>query len=341
MLCVPSGRKLDYGDQIVTASRLPVPQKVPLKAPYPPGGATKKNLHMAKTSDNLKQRGGPIMKVRQPAWAGRFYPAQPEALREMTTSLLAVAPLLKEDRRLLGLVVPHAGYIYSGSTAAAGYRLAAEAEIDTVIVIAPSHGQYVHGVSLFDGEAYATPLGEIEVDGELTRRLAAASPHLHLAPEGHTLSDGRPEHSLEVQLPFLQTALRGEFRLAAAVFHDYDWEICCALGDAIAAEYRQGMLVIASSDLYHGESLAECRRADDRTLEILLKGEGEGFCRAHAAGEVQACGAGPIAALLRAGERLGASSVRLLARTNSEEVTGESSGYMVGYAAAAVEWPRS
>lgn len=281
-----------------------------------------------------------MIKVRKPAWAGRFYPDQAEELREMTESLLAAAPLQDEGRRLLGLVIPHAGYIYSGSTAAAGYRLAAAAGIDTAIVLAPSHSQYVRGVSLFAGEAYATPLGEIRVDGELTRRLAAASPHLHLSEEGHTLSGGRPEHSLEVQLPFLQSALKNEFRLVAAVFHDYDWEICRALGEALAAHYQKGTVIIASSDLYHGELLAECRRADARTLEILLKGDAEAFCRAHDAGEVEACGAGPIAALLRAGELLGATSVRLLARTNSEEVTGEPSGYVVGYAAAAVEWPQ-
>ena len=280
-----------------------------------------------------------MKRVRKPAWAGRFYPGQPAELRAMIDTLLDTAPLQDEGRRLLGLVVPHAGYIYSGSTAAAGYRLAAAKPVDTVAILAPSHGQYISGVSLFSGDAYATPLGEIEVDGELTRRLAATSPFLRLAEEGHSLADGRPEHSLEVQLPFLQSALPTPFKLIAAVFHDYDWEICRALGEGLAAVYREGLLIVASSDLYHGESCESCCRVDARTLAALQRGDAEAFCRDHDNGEVQACGAGPIAALLRAGEALGALSVRLLAQTNSEEVTGESSGYVVGYAAAAVEWP--
>ncbi|HQG44256.1 MAG TPA: AmmeMemoRadiSam system protein B, partial [bacterium] len=225
-------------------------------------------------------------------------------------------------------------------TAAAGYRLAAAQAVDTAVVVAPSHGQYIRDVALYPGEAYATPLGEIEIDGELTQELAAAAPdHLHLSEEGHSLTGGRPEHSLEVQLPFLQSALPGKFKLVAALFHDYSWEVCRALGEALAAVYRPGMLIIASSDLYHGESYLACRRADARTLDLLQQGDGEAFCRAHETGAAQACGAGPIAALLHTGRRLGATGVRLLAQTNSEEVTGEHSGYVVGYAAAAVEWP--
>jgi AmmeMemoRadiSam system protein B len=282
-----------------------------------------------------------MKRVRKSAWAGRFYPGDAGSLREMVEGLLVAAPVEDEGRRLLGLVVPHAGYIYSGATAAAGYRLAAARSIDTVVVIAPSHGQYIRDVSLYTGDAYATPLGEIPVDAGLTSRLAATSPLLHLSEEGHSLAEGRPEHSLEVQLPFLQSALKTGFKLVAAVFHDYDWEICRALGEGLAAIYREGMLIVASSDLYHGESCEACLRSDARTLAILQKGDAEDFCRGHDRGEVQACGAGPIAALLHAGERLGARAVRLLARTNSEEVTGERSGYVVGYAAAAVEWPEA
>lgn len=278
--------------------------------------------------------------IRKPAWAGQFYPAEPQVLRATLDTLLAQAPWPDAGRRLLGVVVPHAGYLYSGATAAAGYRLAAAHTIDTVVVLAPSHGQYIDGVALYPGEAYATPLGEIAIDGELTRALADAVPdHLHLSEEGHSPGRGRPEHSLEVQLPFLQSALPQTIQLVAAVFHDYSWPVCQALGEALAVFYRRGMLIVASSDLYHGESQAACLRADARTLALLQQGDGEAFCRGHASGVVQACGAGPIAALLHAGRLLGAAGVRLLAQTNSQEVTGEVSGYVVGYAAAAVEWP--
>ena len=280
-----------------------------------------------------------LKKIRKAAWANRFYPGQPDVLREMVEAMLAAAPLEQTGRPLLGLVVPHAGYPYSGPTAAAGYRLAAASAIDTVIVLAPSHGSYIHGVSIFDGDAYETPLGEVPVDTGLARQLAGHSPFLHLSAEGHTTTSVRPEHSLEVQLPFLQCALRGEFRLVAAVFHDYDWQICAALGSAVAAVWRQGILIVASSDLYHGESLAECSRADDETLRCLLAGDARAFCDGDVHGTVQACGAGPAAALMHAGEILGASSARLLARTNSAEVTGERDGYVVGYAAVALEWP--
>lgn len=280
-----------------------------------------------------------LKKIRRAAWANRFYPGQPDVLREMVETMLDAAPLEETGRSLLGLVVPHAGYAYSGPTAASGYRLAAANAIDTVIVLAPSHGSYIHGVAIFDGDAYETPLGEIPVDTGLSRLLAGHSPYLHLAEEGHTAASVRPEHALEVQLPFLQCALRGDFRLVAAVFHDYDWQICAALGSALAAVWRQGILIIASSDLYHGESLAGCSRADDETLRCLLAGDARAFCQGDAQGMIQACGAGPVAALLHAGETLGATSTRLLARTNSAEVTGERHGYVVGYAAVALEWP--
>ncbi|MBN1558931.1 AmmeMemoRadiSam system protein B [candidate division KSB1 bacterium] len=274
------------------------------------------------------------MNIRHAAWADQFYPGTPEQLRETISTYLKMADKREFASRIIGIISPHAGYVYSGRTAAVAYRQLEDASYETVVLLAPSHGATIEGVSAYRGDYYETPLGLVPVDVTAVQSLAAAAGNVHVGEIGHESSGIRAEHSLEVQLPFLQTVLDG-FRILPLVFHDYSWENCRALGDAIASTCAPATtLLVASSDLYHGQSYEECRRTDERTLASVENDSAMQFCHNAAHQTVMACGAGPITVLKHVAETWDASQPRVLAYTNSADVTGKRGGYVVGYAAA-------
>ncbi len=274
--------------------------------------------------------------VRPAAWAGAFYPAEPAELRRQVTRMLMEAEEAPVAGHLIGLIVPHAGYIYSGPTAARAYRLLKHRPIKTVMVIAPSHAEWFEGVSVYGGDFYETPLGRVRVDRAKSEALAAFDRSITLSEAGHHAAGERSEHSLEVQLPFLQIALDAPFQLVAVVFHDYRPDLCRLLGLALAGVMEESDLLVASTDLYHGYSYKACKRSDDATLQALSTIDPEGFCSAMQAETVQACGAGPLAALLYASREKKANTITLLYRTNSADVTGSREGWTVGYASLSI-----
>ena len=281
--------------------------------------------------------GNEAVKIRKPAWAGQFYPAHPQQLREQIRGFLDAAPSLPISGKIFGVIVPHAGYVYSGPTAAIAYKQMVGLDIQTVVVIAPSHAVAFSGASVYDGDFYETPLGKIKIDKALSTALSDESPHIRLSSMGHDFKAPQPEHSLEVQLPFLQMVIANTFELVAIVFHDYTWENCSALGKAIADVVTPGKsILVASSDLYHGYSYDECIATDDRTLNAIAAFDPEEFCRGANTLEYQACGAGPVTAMMVAAKAWGADRIELLGRTNSADVTGTRGGWTVGYAAMAV-----
>jgi hypothetical protein len=140
--------------------------------------------------------------IRQPAVAGQFYPAQPEELRRMLDDYLAQAAVPPLPGNLVALIAPHAGYIYSGKVAAHSYALLKGRKFERVVVIAPSHFEAFPFVSVYDGDAYATPLGNVAVDKEFAAKLAKLNPLIQLSSRGHTPTQQQGEHALEVQLPF-------------------------------------------------------------------------------------------------------------------------------------------
>ncbi|NOY59182.1 MAG: AmmeMemoRadiSam system protein B [Calditrichaeota bacterium] len=281
--------------------------------------------------------GNEAIKIRKPAWAGQFYPAHPQQLKEQIREFLDAAPSLQIAGKILGVIVPHAGYVYSGPTAAIAYKQMAGLDIKTVVVIAPSHAVAFSGASIYDGDYYETPLGKIKIDKALSASLAEETPRIRLSSTGHDFKARQPEHSLEVQLPFLQQVIANTFELVAIVFHDYTWENCRALGEAIAKVMTPDKtILVASSDLYHGYSYDECIATDDRTLNAITAFDSENFCRGANTLEYQACGAGPVTAMMVAAQKWGADRIELLGRTNSADVTGTKGGWTVGYAAMAV-----
>ena len=269
--------------------------------------------------------------VRKPAVAGAFYPADPETLRKLVDSFLARAESSLVDGQIYALVSPHAGYPYSGQVAGTAYKQVQGKTYDAVVVIAPSHSEYFEGVSVYDRGGYETPLGLVPIDQTLAEAMVNSDALINSSTAGH-----RGEHSLEVQLPFLQRAVK-DLRIVPIIMADRSWATCERLARAVVkAAQGKHILIVASSDLYHGYSYDECVATDNRTLEVLEAYQPETLCRGLAKETYQACGGGPIAVALLAAREMGANTARVIARTNSNDVTGERGGYCVGYAAAAI-----
>jgi AmmeMemoRadiSam system protein B len=278
--------------------------------------------------------------VRKPAVAGSFYPRDPHILKKQITDMLAKArkPQFDElaEGRILGLIVPHAGYVYSGQIAAYGYKLIEGNPIRTAVVISPSHMEFFQFASVYSGDAYQTPLGMMPVDHTLADKIASQHPLIQRSDRGH-MQDHLPqrEHALEVQLPFLQSVF-GDLGIVPIVMGDQSWEVCEALGNTLASVIRQkDVLAVASSDLSHFHSYEEAERLDGNFRNILEKMDPEALFKAVRRNECEACGAGPVIAAMIAGLKAGAVACRILQAANSGDVSGDRHS-VVGYTSAAL-----
>jgi len=278
--------------------------------------------------------GGQAPKVRPPAVAGSFYPADPKELGKMLDDFFATAAPPPLDN-VVALVAPHAGYIYAGPVAAYSYALLKGRKFDRVVVVAPSHYEAFGFSSVYDGSAYATPLGQVPVDHAFAAKLARMSPTIKLSGVGHTPSPDHPEHSLEVQLPYLQRMI-GQFQLVPIIMGDQSYDKCRALGVALA-KLVQGTntLIVASSDLSHYHPYDEAVKIDRKTLKAVEEYDYFDLSRNLEARVWEACGGGPIVATMIAAERLGATEAKLLQYANSGDTQGDRSR-VVGYGAVAL-----
>ena len=273
--------------------------------------------------------------VRESAVAGSWYPGDATALQRLIDNLLNAAPSADLKGRLIALVAPHAGYAYSGPTAAAAYRQVQGRKYDAVIVLAPSHRDYLEGASVYARGSYRTPLGAVPVDTELADAIIAGDKKgIQAGVAGHRTEAG--EHSLEIQLPFLQRTLP-DLKIVPIIIGNHTLKSARRMADAIAhaAENRQ-VLIVASSDLYHGEDYDACVEISGNTLDDIQKLDAKSLARGLDKGRCQACGRGPILIAMMAAKQLGADRAQVLARTNSNDVTGKRGGYVVGYGAVAL-----
>jgi AmmeMemoRadiSam system protein B/AmmeMemoRadiSam system protein A len=275
-------------------------------------------------------RSGDARLVRPPVVAGQFYPGEAATLARDVERFLEQADMSEVPGRIVGLVAPHAGYVYSGGVAAHAYRLLERNQFDVVVVLAPSHRVPFSGASVFLGDAYQTPLGLVPVDTELSRQLADASPLLSYRPDAH-----RYEHSLEVQLPFLQKTL-GAFTLVAVVMGRSDASQCESIASVLAdLLVGREALVVASTDLSHYHPQREAVALDHVVLRHVEEFDPEGLLEDVRRGECEACGAIPLATAMMACRRLGATGAMVLKYATSGDVTGDHSA-VVGYMAAAL-----
>jgi AmmeMemoRadiSam system protein B/AmmeMemoRadiSam system protein A len=272
-------------------------------------------------------------KARQPAVAGSFYPGSEKALREAVTTMLQKAQPVPLDGKVIGLIAPHAGYIYSGQIAAYAYRAVQGQKFDAVIVISPSHHVYFAGSSIYREGPYMTPLGTVETADDIADAIAKGDKSVSTRTDAHA-----QEHALEVQVPFLQVAIPG-LRLVPIVMGDQSLETCEHLADAIVTAVRgKHVLLVASSDLSHFHTYAEAQALDRVVADRISRYDPEGLARDLDLRKCEACGGGPIVTVMLAARQLGASKAVVLKQANSGDVTGDRSN-VVGYLAAALTAP--
>ena len=272
-------------------------------------------------------------KARQPAVAGSFYPGSEKALREAVTSMLAAASPPSLDGKVVGLIAPHAGYIYSGQIAAYAYRTVQGQKFDAVIVISPSHHVYFKGSSIYREGPYMTPLGTVGTAEDIADKIAEADKSVTTRPDAHT-----QEHALEVQVPFLQVAIP-DLKLVPIVMGDQSLETCRGLADAIVDAVKgKNVLLVASSDLSHFHTYDEAEALDKIVADRISGYDPESLTRDLDLGRCEACGGGPIVTVMLAARKLGASKAIVLKQGNSGDVTGDRSN-VVGYLAAALTAP--
>jgi len=282
---------------------------------------------------NLFMTGMGATVVREPAVAGTFYPDEPARLVEMIDRYLAGAEKVIEGE-VGGVVVPHAGYVYSGPVAAWSFKQIEGANYPYVIVLAPSHFEYFEGASVFNGEYYRTPLGDIPVATELAIQLTRQHPLIRISELGHRVEfSDRGEHSLEVELPFLQRVL-GDFQLIPIVMGSQNWATCEATAKAIATVFAdKKVLVVASSDLSHYHPYEAAYQIDERLIELFENYDYRQILELNNMRKVEACGAGPIATVMFAAQLLGYNKSRVMKYATSGDVPHGEKYQVVGYMA--------
>jgi MEMO1 family protein len=265
--------------------------------------------------------------VRQPAVAGQFYPSDPEKLRrEVESAVRSGSP----KKKAIGIVSPHAGYIYSGKVAGEVY--AAVDVPETVIVLGPNHHGVGERAALYPGGTWVTPLGVVPVEPRLSSLVLA---HSSLVTEDALAH--HYEHSLEVQLPFLQY-LRPEVSIVPICLGFGDYESCRGLGEGLAAavrEFGRDVLIVASSDMTHYETAESAKKKDDLALTQALALNPEGLLSVCRERGITMCGVIPATVMLVAALGLGAWRGELVSYSTSGDVTGDNR-QVVAYAGLAV-----
>ncbi len=266
--------------------------------------------------------------LREPAVAGRFYPANEAALRREVDAYLAGDA--GEKTKALGVVSPHAGYMYSG--AVAGAVLSRVAIPARVAILGPNHRGVGKRGAVAAARSWRTPLGEAPVDGELAAALVGASPLLELDDRAH-----RDEHSLEVQAPFLQR-LRPDVAITPVCLGRLDAGECAEVGRALAEAIEEAggdVLILASSDMTHYEPREAAETRDRLAIDAMLSLDPDRLLEVVERERITMCGVIPAAVMLHAALRLGAEEAILADYKTSGDVSGDY-GSVVGYAGIVV-----
>lgn len=268
--------------------------------------------------------------VRRPVVAGAFYPADPGTIKEMIKEYMSDATVEEEKDELLGIIVPHAGYIYSGGVAAYSYKAIKDPnKIETVILMGPSHRAPFKGISVFPGGTYKTPLGDLTVDDDIASEFIDADDSIQYIEQAHAM-----EHSLEVQLPFIQTVFK-DVKIVTAVFGSPDPDADKKFVEkAIEISKKKNVLFVASSDFSHYHSYDTAKKMDDIGIKSILKLSDNELMHKNYKRESELCGIHPVLTLIKIMNKLGGKKAKLLHYANSGDVSGDKS-QVVGYASIA------
>jgi MEMO1 family protein len=265
--------------------------------------------------------------IRENVAAGSFYPAGPDALRKQINNFLENVEPAKISN-IKSIICPHAGYIYSGQVTAHSYKNISGKKFDSIFIIAPSHSEYFNYISIFNGDAYSTPLGIASVDKNRAELLAGKSALIKLSQSGHL-----NEHSIEVQLPFLQ-ALLDDIKIVPIVMGQQNRQNIEELGNIIGNLFKdEDILVIASTDLSHYHPYETAVSLDSKVKELVRRFDIKSMTADLLNGNIEMCGGGPVISAMIASKIMGANSSKVLEYKNSGDVTGDKSA-VVGYLSA-------
>ena len=272
--------------------------------------------------------------VRPSPIAGKWYPGDPRLLAEQVDNYLNSAQLPPLDNQVVAVVAPHAGHTYSGRVA--GYAFAALRSLEPalVAVVSPMHYPYAQALLSTAHQAYATPLGEVLVDHQAQEKLSQGLKERLGYGLAYIKND--PEHSLEIELPFLQRVFVKGFQLLPVMVRDQSGRVAQALGQALAETLIDARAVlVASTDLSHFYPQETAKKLDATVLAQIEAFDPAGVLRVEAEGLGFACGHGAVAAVLWAARSLGADEVKILHYATSGDVSGDYD-QVVGYGAAVI-----
>jgi len=267
--------------------------------------------------------------IRSAYVAGYFYPADPQQLRSKINFFLESAKSGNDIENIFGIVSPHAGYDYSGKTAAHVYNLIKEKNYNRVIIISPSHSEYFSGISVYNGDAYETPLGLLEVDKDFVNKLVENSKTIFKGVEGH-----RNEHALEVQLPFLQSVLN-DFKIVPVVMGEQGRMCVDELAKKLSEVTDAETLIVSSSDMSHFHSKSEADKLDSIVEKRITSFNFDGLQEDLDNHKTEACGGGPIVAMMKAAALKNKKHALVVHRSDSGDAIGDNKE-VVGYLSAVV-----
>ncbi len=282
--------------------------------------------------------GAESKNIRAPAVTGAFYPDEAEELKKTVGAHLSDASPPEVKGKILGIMVPHAGYVFSGLTAAHGFKAVKARKVDTVILFGDAHRAHFKGASVYLGEGYRTPLGVVTIDRELAEEIAEMDKHISFIPGAHTA-----EHSIEVELPFLQT-IYDDIKIVPVLFGYDSMNTQASIIQKLPESLKgRDVLLVASSDLSHYPPEKQAKRTDKKTLEAVCSLDDSHLAKtlneSMKAGvpnlQTPMCGNTAVMTVMRLSKALGADKGILLHYSNSADSPYGDSKQVVGYGAAA------
>jgi len=283
------------------------------------------------SAGTARGQGAKEKDLRSAVLAGTWYPGNPEVLRRTVEDFLSKANPSEAEGKVVTLIVPHAGYAYSGQVAAYSYKLLKRAAPKTVFLIGPSHRVGFRGFSVSQYSGYRSPLGVAPVDQDLSKKLLAMNPQMKWVQQADS-----QEHSLEIQVPFLQSVLQ-EFHIVPILMGEQDLETCALLAKSLVRVLpnKEDTVILASTDLSHFHTDQQTRALDGEFMRLVREFAPEALAKAVSSGSCEACGAGPTIVAMLAARELGATRSVILNYANSGDVTSDRR-QVVGYLSAAL-----
>ena len=268
--------------------------------------------------------------IRKPVVAGQFYPDNKIELEDMIEDCFrhkyGPKNQIDSNEKIFGIISPHAGYVYSGPTACHSYNSISSSNPELVIILGPNHFGVGKGVATMTDSMWESPLGLVKVDSESARKITDISKHIEIDEYSHSR-----DHSLEVQIPMLQSFLSKQFKILPIILLDQSLEMARDVGKAIAEIAKsQKTMIVASSDFTHYEENSFAYKQDKALIETILEMNVEKFYDVLMERRVTACGYGAMASAIIACKILGATKGEMLNYTTSGDISGDNSS-VVGY----------